>query len=162
MPPQNPLEGSKQSEFVKNQEKSDQDQQDAGGFVDDVDELCGPLHEVQDGMDEKRKDHKGKGKACRIHGQEQDAFEHRVLVSGHNQDGAQHGADAGAPSCAKGHADDKGAHEMKGFPLDMEPPFKIKRLDADDPQKMKPEYNDNTAAKIPYYPGVLGGNAAQK
>jgi hypothetical protein len=159
---QKSLEGSQQPEFVEDQEKPDHYQKDAGDLVDDVDKFCGPLHDIQDGMDEKRKNQKGQGKACGIHGQKENSFEHRVLVAGHDQDGTQHGPDAGAPACAKGHADDKGADKMQGFSLDMEPPVKIKGPDFDESEKMKPEHDHNAAAKVSYDPGILGGNAAQE
>jgi hypothetical protein len=63
----NGLKVGQKSEFIKDQKKTDGNQEDAGDFIEYSDKFGCPLHDVKDGMDEKKHDKKWNGKTGRVY-----------------------------------------------------------------------------------------------
>lgn len=156
------LKGCQQPEFVKDQKQTNNNEQPACTFIDNAHDPGGLFHETEHGVDENGHQNKRQGHARGVGGEQKHAFKDGVLAACHNENAAEHGADARAPSRPKGHADQKCAKQMKGCLLDMKLTFKLKTFDVDDTEQMQPEDQDNAAAHITNRPGIPGGKSAKK
>ena len=156
------LKGCQKPELVKDQKQTNDNEKPACAFIDNAHGPGGLFHETEHGVDEDGYDNKRQSHTCRICCQQQHPLKDGVLAARHNENAAQHGADAWAPSRAKRHADQKCAEQMKRCLLEMKFTFELKTFNIDDTEQMQPENQDDAASHITHSPGIPGGKPAKK
>src|SRR5258708_2838221 len=131
-----------QSQFSKNQQYPEDDEQAAAGDLNGVHVPSETPVELKETTDSQRSQEEWHGQTQRINSKEQDSFGDRILRSRQVKNGGQDGTDARSPAegeCKSNHK----RSPCRAATLDpMQPLVGVKRVDPHDAGEVQPEHDD--------------------